>query len=135
MWGWKNFGWFHLPPLLKSYFRPCQKNIFPKYFFQRQSLKIFTFRVKSSDSICFLLGSFPYRQINLSWKVIFLSLLRITTPTQLYLVWIRFPLLRLLLFIGELKSTIILTQMQLETIYFLFKKEVDSKFMIFHELL
>ena len=44
--------------------------------FPRQRLKIFTFRVKLSDSIYFLLGLSPIVKLILHEKQIFLSLLR-----------------------------------------------------------
>ena len=44
--------------------------------FPRQSLKIFTFRVKLSDSICFLLGLSPIVKLIRHEKQILLSILR-----------------------------------------------------------
>ena len=38
-------------------------------YFSRQSVKNFNFRIKSSDSIFFLLGIFPIVSINLTLKV------------------------------------------------------------------
>ena len=66
------------------------KYILEKNKFPSQSLKIFTFRVKLSDSIFFLLGHSPPNFIlfQLDFDV-------------------KFPLLRLLLFLIDLKSTIL----------------------------
>ena len=97
-------------------------NFLSKINFSRQSLKIFTVRVKLSDSIFFLLGLSPIVKLIWHEKQFFLILLRgkyclihleivkrpnkwnynveilfktryccpHPTPTQLYLVWIRF---------------------------------------------
>ena len=45
-------------------------------YFPRQSLKIFTFRVKLSDSIFFLLSHSPFVKLIKREKYLFLSLLR-----------------------------------------------------------
>jgi len=47
-----------------------------RFYFPRQSLKRFTFRVKLSDSICFLLGLSPIVKLIRHEKQIFLSILR-----------------------------------------------------------
>ena len=110
-------------------------------FFPRQSLKRFTFCVKSSDSIFFLFG-FLLSSINWTWKVNLLSLSRgkyclihlkmVKRPKKLncnveilfktrqccplpphnFILFeldfdVKFPLLRLLQFLSDLKSTIL----------------------------
>ena len=105
----------------------------------RQSLKRLNFRVKSSDSIFFLLGLSPIVNLTLkvnlikpfTWKILFNSIrkkdLKIKNftlksyikqakvcppPPQTIFLFelnfsVKFPLLRILLFLSDLKSTIL----------------------------